>query len=504
MTASSPRTAELDRKSLNGAEHPVVPGFYPDPTICRVGADYYMAHSSFEYFPGAPLWHSRDLISWTQVGHVLTRRSQFRRGTPLPSTGVFGSTLRHHGGRFWFVTTNASDYDAGQVLVHAEDATAPWSEPVFVAGAVGIDPDLCWTDDGTCYLTWKEMDFLVERIRLLQAPLDTATGGLLADPYPVWQGTGMAGAEAPHLHRVGDLWYLFLAEGGTERGHCVTVARGPRPWGPFEPCPSNPILTHRSSAHPVQNTGHADLVQTPSGDWAAVYLGVRARGSAPLFHVLGRETFLAGVNWIDGWPVIDESRYEVPQAATDFDDDFSADRLDLRWVVPGGEPDGVVDLSGVGVLVHPATPDQPGLLCTRVRDLAWTAEAVVEGSGRLLLMMDDRHWYGLTLHDGVVTATTCVGGQQQESAPVAVSAAGSVVLRIQATPPDCLPIPLGHAGPDDIVLSLLTEHGPQQLARLDGRYLSTEVVGGWTGRMLALGATNTPARVLSIRYRADG
>src|SRR6188472_3343271 len=133
--ADLPADVRAELLSRSGAERPIVPGFYPDPTICRVGPDYFLAHSSFEYFPGAPIFHSRDLVSWTQTGNILTRRTQFRRGDPKPSTGIYGSTLRHHDGRFWFVTTNVSDFDAGQVIVHALDAAGPWSEPVFVPQA---------------------------------------------------------------------------------------------------------------------------------------------------------------------------------------------------------------------------------------------------------------------------------------------------------------------------------------------------------------------------------
>src|SRR5690606_29267786 len=188
----------------------------------------------------------------------------------------------------------------------------PWSEPVFVREAIGIDPDLAWDDDGTCYLTWHDLDFVRGGKGIIQAPVDPMTGELLAPAYPVWQGSGMIAAEGPHLHRVGDWWYLMLAEGGTERGHSVTIARAPHPSGPYEACPHNPILTRRSTGHPVQNTGHADLVERSDGSWAAVYLGVRVQGSTPGFHVLGRETFLAGVEWIDGWPQFDVGHFDVP------------------------------------------------------------------------------------------------------------------------------------------------------------------------------------------------
>ena len=484
----------------NAAEEPIVPGFYPDPTICRVGPDYYLAHSSFEYFPGAPILHSRDLLTWSQIGNILSRRTQFRLGDPRPSTGIYASTLRHHAGRFWFATTNASDFASGQVVVHAEDAAGPWSEPVFVPDAIGIDPDVCWDDRGRCYLTWKAMSPTFAERGIRQAPIDLTTGELTGPSYPVWQGSGLAAAEGPHLYRVGDRWYLILAEGGTERGHGVTVARGGSPWGPFESGPSNPVFTRRSTIHPVQNVGHADLVQTVDGGWAAVYLGARPRGSTPGFHVLGRETFLAGVDWVDGWPVFDEARFTVPVTGTGFTDDFPTGRLDDRWVVPGGEPDNVAVRHPAGGLELRSLPDgSPGLLCARVRDLGWAAEATVAGSGRFLLRLDDRHWYGLTFQDGQVHAAARVGEIQQRLSGVTV-AGTAVVLRIESVQPASAPLPLGNAGPDDVVLSLDDGDGFRQLGRLDGRYLSTEVASGFTGRMLAVGSTAAPARVLSVRY----
>jgi beta-xylosidase len=194
------------------ATYPVISGFHPDPTICRVGDDYYLANSSFEYFPGAPLFHSRDLLSWIQIGNILTRRNQFRLGDARPSTGIYGSTLRHHGGRLWFITTNVSDFAAGRVLVSATDPAGPWTDPVFVSGATGIDPDLAWDETDACYLTWKAKDFTDGETGVRQSPIDLANGELLESPYPGWQGSGLDAAEGPHLYRIGEWWYLLLAE----------------------------------------------------------------------------------------------------------------------------------------------------------------------------------------------------------------------------------------------------------------------------------------------------
>ena len=268
MTASEPQVAPPAPHVVtrgSGAIRPIISGFHPDPTICRVGEDYYLATSSFEYFPGAPIFHSRDLVTWTQIGNILDRRSQFRLGNAGPSTGIYAGTLRHHDGRFWFITTNVSEFGEGHLLVHAEDPAGPWSEPILIPEATGIDPDLALGRRRYVLPHLARARLHPWGPRHPPGTRSTSTTGRFLEPaYPVWQGSGMAAAEGPHLYQIGEYWYLVLAEGGTERGHCVTVARASSPRGPFESCPWNPVFTHRSSTHPVQNVGHADLVQTPT------------------------------------------------------------------------------------------------------------------------------------------------------------------------------------------------------------------------------------------------
>jgi hypothetical protein len=478
---------------VSAAEHPIVSGLYPDPTVCRVGEDYYLAHSSFEYFPGAPIFHSRDLLHWKQIGNILNRRDQFALGDGRPSGGVYGSTLRHREGRFYFVTTNVGVSESGQIIVTAEDPAGPWSEPLAIPRAVGIDPDLAWDEDGTCYLTWKGP--FSGSWGVWQGRLDLKTGEFEGEPYRVWQGSGMAHPEAPHLYRIGDYWYLLLAEGGTERGHSVTIARADRPEGPYAPCPNNPLFSHRSTADTVQNTGHADLVQTATGEWAAVYHGVRVHGSTPYFHVIGRETFLAGVDWVNGWPVFDAHRYELTPDATAFEDDFKNAALDDRWVAPTGEPAQIAALrSGGGLDLRAPDDDSPGLLCARIKDLRWEAEAVFEDSGRFEVRIDDRHRYGLVFEDGMVRAEAQVGDLRTEFGSIDVPADGGVTLRITSAEFEAR---AGTGlGPDDLVLSV----GGTVLARLDGRYLSTEVATGYTGRVLGVGAAGQSSRLTRFAY----
>src|SRR5690348_14416731 len=326
-------------------QRPVLPGFHPDPSICRVGDTYYLVNSSFEYAPGVPVFRSTDLRSWEQIGNVLHRPSQLDVSAAGPSGGIFAPTLRHHDGRFWMITTNWSD-GAGQLIVHAEDAAGPWSEPVRIP-VMGIDPDLAWGDDGTCLMTWTGPadDDVPAGIR--QATIDPFTGEILGETRWLWGGTGGKFPEGPHLYRIGDWWYLLIAEGGTERGHAVTIARSTSPQGPFESNPRNPLITHRGTDEPVQNTGHADLVERPDGGWAIVYHGVRARGSSPEWHVLGRETFADEVTWEDGWPAL-SGHIEPIAPDGPVTENLAGETLPPSWVAASRFPSEVAVREDVG------------------------------------------------------------------------------------------------------------------------------------------------------------
>lgn len=486
---------------ISAAEHPVIPGFFPDPTICRVGDDFYLACSSFEYFPGVPIFHSTDLIEWVQLGNIMTRRSQFRRGDGAASSGLYAGTLRHHDGRFWYITSNVSDYSAGQLIVTAVDPAGEWSDPVFVPDAVGIDPDLFWDRDGTCYLTWNALDFEAGKQGIRQAVVDPSTGALRSPPVELWEGSGLPGTEGPHLYSIDGSYYLMVAEGGTERGHCVSVARSDSVTGPFLSCPANPIFTHRSTFLPVQNVGHADLVVAPDGAWAAVHLGVRPRGSTPGFHVLGRETFLSGVGWVDGWPTFEPDRYVLPTPATAFRDEFLGDSLDPRWVVPAGDPRDIAQLEPDGG-VRLRAGDHGELLCARVRDLSWRAVAQFDGDGRFGIRIDDRHLVELRVLENEATVRVRIGEVDTIVASLRVREAAA--LRIDCRPSSSPPVPLGRGGPDELVLSVRQDDEWIELWRGDGRYFSTEVASGFTGRMLALGSTGPDAVLRSLVYRPRG
>ncbi len=289
--------------------NPVIPGFFPDPSVCRVGDEFFLVASSFIYSPGVPIFRSSNLVDWTQIGNVLDRPSQLDLTAThdWSSLGIYAPTLRHHDGRFFMITTNVGSTGAKSFLVTSKDPAGPWSEPVPVP-VPGIDPDLAWDRRGNCWVHFSGLGGIA------RCRIDSGTGSFLDGPNRTWSGTGLQYPEAPHLYEREGIWYLLIAEGGTHGGHCVSIARGPSPVGPWEAAPGNPILTHRSTDSPIQNTGHADLVEFTDGSWWMVLLGVRPKGIGPGFHTLGRETFLVPVRWEDAWPVPGDPTPEMATA----------------------------------------------------------------------------------------------------------------------------------------------------------------------------------------------
>jgi hypothetical protein len=476
-------------------QRPVLSGFHPDPSICRVGDAYYLATSSFEYAPGVPIFRSTDLRSWELVGHALDRPSQLDVSKAGPSGGIFAPTLRHHDGRFWLITTNWSD-DGGQLLVHADDPAGPWSEPVRIPSAVGIDPDIAWDNDGTCLMTWTgpPEDGVPAGIR--QAAIDPLTGEVLGETRWLWAGTGGKFPEGPHLYRIGEWWYLLIAEGGTERGHAVTIARSHSPQGPFESNPGNPLITHRGTDEPVQNTGHADLVERPDGSWAMVYHGVRARGSSPEWHVLGRETFADEVVWTDGWPVL--TGHVEPLLSADRPDReaFDGGALPESWVGASRFPSEFVTASEDGLRV--AADGEPVFVGRRQEHLHARVRARlgVDGIGGLSVRIDPRHAVDLECADGVVRAVWAVGDVRHVLGEHRVDDEPVLELRLE-------PAPGGGwdpRGPDRIAAGIVEGGAFTELGAVDGRYLSTEVAGGMTGRMLGVTCTSGVVLLRSFEY----
>ncbi|MDN4610142.1 glycoside hydrolase family 43 protein [Arthrobacter burdickii] len=479
---------------------PIVAGFFPDPSICRVGPDYYLAASSFEYFPGVPLFHSTDLLTWQQVGNALTREEQLNVRTSPASAGICAPTLRHHDGTFYLITTNQAEMMRGHIVVTASSPEGPWSAPTHIGGTIGIDPDLVWDEQGQCFVTWTSFDPTC--FGIVQAPVDLDTGAFTGPTQQLWSGTGLASPEAPHIFRRGDWWYMVIAEGGTEHGHAVSISRSRTVQGPFEGCPQNPILTHSGLDHPVQSTGHADFVELADGGWAMAYLGTRPRGSG--FHVNGRESFLAGITWVDDWPVVLEEHYNVPLIDHSFTDTFDHPALAPRWVSPREPASDFTRPGETGGLVLEPASDPRAMLAVRPRDEQWTATASFDlghdGAASLVLAIDDDHRYTVSADSGTIRVTATIGPLAAEVASASTSGVTSLYIQTHEAP---RAHPGAPSGPDLVALGYIDHGAPLELARLDGRYLSSEVAGGFTGRVIGIRADRSAVHLTSFEYRTD-
>jgi alpha-N-arabinofuranosidase len=293
-----------DFKEQQSYENPVIKGFFPDPSICKAGDDYYLVTSSFEYFPGVPIFHSRDLVNWEHIGNVLDRQSQLPLENAGISGGIWAPVIRYNDGIFYMISTLMPD--GRNFIVHTKDPADSWSEPVYI-DQKNIDPSLFFDDDGKVYYTGTAPWDKEGPPGVYQAEIDIETGKLQTEYRHIWSGTGGRYPEGPHLYKIGKMYYLMISEGGTETGHTVTIARADNPWGPFESCPDNPVLTNRNQeySNPVQNSGHADFIQDNENKWWMVHLAVR---NVNKHHHLGRETLLLPVEWDEkGWPVINQN-----------------------------------------------------------------------------------------------------------------------------------------------------------------------------------------------------
>jgi len=292
--------------------NPILPGFYPDPSICRVGDDFYLVNSSFAFFPALPLFHSTDLVQWKQIGNVLDRTGQLPLDGARATRGLFAPTIRYNKGTFYVVCTNVDN--GGNFFVSATNPEGPWSDPVWLPEAEGIDPSLFFDDDGRVWYTgtrpapegpaysgnWE--------IWIREIDLTAKKDNFRGEAHGIWRGAlrDCIWPEGPHIYRKDGFYFLFIAEGGTGMDHAITVARSASLFGPWEGKRSNPILTHRNLGRTADliNVGHSDLFDDTAGNWWLVLLASRPYGIEPRRGTnLGRETFMVPVIWEEDWPV---------------------------------------------------------------------------------------------------------------------------------------------------------------------------------------------------------
>ncbi len=307
--------------------NPILTGFYPDPSIVRVGTDYYLVNSTFSYFPGIPVLHSKDLKNWKQIGNVISRPSQMEFMGERLTRGLFAPAIHYYKGLF-YVTCTDIDHD-GNFIATAKNPAGPWSNPVRVPQVHGIDPSL-YFDEATdkAYIIYNsdapdrkplysghrtvriyELDYTT--LKVVGEEKQLVNGGVDLSKKPVW-------IEAPHILKRNDWYYLYAAEGGTSLNHTEVVFRSKSVWGPFIPYENNPILTQKGLPEdrkdPITSAGHAQFIEGPDGKWYAIFLAVRPYEGD--YYNTGRETFIAPVVWKDEWPIVDPDNKVLQYAYT--------------------------------------------------------------------------------------------------------------------------------------------------------------------------------------------
>lgn len=338
--------------------NPILPGFYPDPSICRVGKDYYLVNSSFSYFPGVPLFHSTDLIHWKQIGHVLNRASQLNLTNQGISEGIYAPSIRFYKGTFYLITTLIGG--GGNFIVTATNPAGPWSDPIWLPEIDGIDPSFFFDENDKAYILNNGpapdnkplydghraiylQEFNLKTMKLIGQRKVVVNGGTDLSKKPIW-------IEGPHLYKKGGAYFLMAAEGGTGEDHSEVIFRSDSIFGPYESFEGNPILTQRdlpaNRPSPITCSGHADLVETPKGDWIAVFLACQPY--AGNYYNTGRQTFMLPVDWSGDWPIILPKGKAIPEGAlistvsipgqstfynysTNWKDDFDQPDLRLDW-----------------------------------------------------------------------------------------------------------------------------------------------------------------------------
>ena len=477
--------------------NPVVKGFYPDPSVCFAEGKYYMVCSSFQYFPGVPLFESDDLVNWTQIGHVLTRKTQVELDKINSSGGVFAPTIRYHNGRFYMVTTN--DTTHRNFYVYTDNIHGEWSEPITVDQG-GIDPSLLFDDGHVYFISNGSDDYGVSGV--IQCEINIKTGEKLSHSKCIWQGTGGRYLESPHMYKINGGYYLMAAEGGTEYGHMITYARGNSVWGPFENYQNNPVLTNRNKApYIIQGIGHGDLIEK-DGEWFILCLGFRQIHMWMTYHHLGREVFLTPVQFgADGWFTAGKDgttdlEYEIKgdfeqhekKLYTFENTDIKTDWCHLRHPVTEN-----YELSREKFILHGTDitldmADTPTFVGIRQRDfdMELSVDAEIDGGeGGITVYMSENEHYEITLckNENSCEAVLKLNIGNVKHIQNAVTLSGNKAKLIIRS--------------DSQVYNFYAVDGEKEIHLGCGlsKYLSSEVSGGFTGVVLGLYAVGNNTAV---------
>lgn len=516
--------------------NPILAGFYPDPSITRVGDDFYMVHSTFSYFPGVPIFHSKDLVNWRQLGHVLDRPEQLDVEGLGISRGIFAPTIEHHKGTFYMITTLVDK--GGNFVVTAKDPAGPWSNPVWLPEVNGIDPSIFFDEGGKAYIqynseapnnaplyeghrTIRQIEFDWQNLKTVGAPTILVNGGVDLSTKPVW-------IEGPHIYKKGEYYYLMAAEGGTSVNHSEVILRSRQVTGPYIPYAGNPILTQRhlpaDRPYPVSATGHADLVETPNGEWWAIFLATRPYDAQDHYNI-GRETFLAPVRWVDGWPIInpdhEEVQYsykrpELPQGKADFPlngnftqrDEFSQAQLPLHWIfvrTPRSQWYGLSQPKGqLSLNLRPETLSgkaNPSYVARRQQHWTGTASTKLDFQPKapselagLAVFQGEEHYYVLgkslnTAGEEVIQLRKAAKGSNAAGTATTELLAETKLAKGERNKPLLLKIAFDK-GRYHFYYATTDEEWKRLKEEVDGTFLSTRVSGGFVGTTLGPYATS--------------
>jgi xylan 1,4-beta-xylosidase len=518
--------------------NPILTGFYPDPSVVKVGADYYLVNSTFSYFPGIPVFHSRDLKNWKQIGNVIDRATQMDFMGEKLTRGLFAPAISYHNGTY-YVTCTDIDHD-GNFIVTAKNPAGPWSNPVRVPQVRGIDPSLYFDDDNKAYIIYNsdapnhkplypghrtirmyEMDPVT--LKVIGEEKQLVNGGVDLSKKPVW-------IEAPHILKRNGWYYLYAAEGGTSVNHTEVVFRSKSVWGPYVAYENNPILTQmglpEDRPDPITSAGHAQFVEGPDGKTYAIFLAVRPYESD--YYNTGRETFIAPVEWKNDWPIINpaskEIKYEyqvnykeeklkdaLPQAGNfeytlTFEKTLDPALLFMRTIDSSSfslsRQNGLTMKLKAETVMELGNPSfigkrQQHLYCTAETEMDFTPKSESEKAG-LTILQDERHFYFISksLDQGKpviqLFKASSDGKTMEMITQKQITEAGkSVKLRIVA---------------EGEFYSFYFSNGPSwQLMqdKLDAKYLSTKTAGGFIGSLFGMYATSSgqpTSNVASFKY----
>ena len=515
--------------------NPILAGFYPDPSICKVGDDYYLVNSSFAYYPGLPLFHSKDLVNWKQIGYAMNRPGQLNLTGAGVSRGLFAPTIRYYKGLFYIVCTLIDK--GGNFVITAKDPAGPWSDPTWLKEVNGIDPSLFFNENDSAYIIYnsnppdnkslynghrtirmRSFDYI--NLKVGDDEKIIVNGGTDISKKPIW-------IEGPHIYKINGWYYLMCAEGGTGYDHSEVIFRSKEVWGPYVSYENNPILTQRTldttRKNPITSTGHADLVETNEGNWYAVFLGCRPYEDD--YYNTGRETFMAPVKWKDGWPIINpdfkevQYRYPLPMASAKnvtnsfggnafYHDDFNPSELNYRWQFLRTMNEKWYSLNDKkGFLTIDLRPEtcnkrvnpafiahrQQNLSCEATTSLQFSATSENEKAG-LVIFQNETHYYYLCKsvenNEPVIQLYKSKADTiELITKLVLLRSDKEVQLKIKAD-----------RNSYSFYFSTDNKNWTPLKDNVDGKFLSTKVAGGFVGSMFALYATTLGKESKSKAY----